>query len=148
VKPLLTLYYDGLCPICVAEMTRLRRWNTAGRLAFVDISMPGFDPASLRVDMAALDREMHAVQRSSGRLLVGIDAILASYTLVERGWMVAPLRVKMLRPGLAAAYRVFARNRYRISRWLGYGTAAVCEDGRCTAHRRGNWSHGKPRGGP
>ena len=45
-----------------------------------------------------------------------------------RGWMMAPLRVRMLRPLLAALYRGFARNRYRISGWLG---RPACADGVC-----------------
>ncbi|OEZ60141.1 hypothetical protein [Duganella sp. HH105] len=47
----------------------------------------------------------------------------------HRGFcMMAPLRVRMLRPLLAALYRGFARNRYRISGWLG---RPACADGVC-----------------
>lgn len=137
MRAVLTLHYDGKCPFCTAEMARLRRWNQAGRLAFVDITAPGFDPMPLGVDMVALNRELHAVHHAGGRLLVGIDAILAAYTLVGRGWLVAPLRSRVLRPGLAAAYRAFARNRYRMSRWLGYGGMPKCEEGRCAIHQQG-----------
>ncbi len=35
----------------------------------------------------------------------------------------------LLRPVPAAAYRSFARNRYRISRWLGIGNAGGACDG-------------------
>lgn len=126
----LTLYYDGNCPFCLAEMHRLMRWNRAGRLGFVDISAPDFDPAPLGVDMAALDRELHG-STADGRLLVGIDSMLAAYTLVGRAWIVLPLRVRVLRPLLASLYRGFARNRYRFSRWMGYKSARQCEGGVC-----------------
>jgi len=33
----LTLYYDGKCPFCSAEMRRLAGWDRANRLDFVDI---------------------------------------------------------------------------------------------------------------
>jgi predicted DCC family thiol-disulfide oxidoreductase YuxK len=36
----LTLYFDSACPLCRREMNRLRRWDRAGRLAFVDMSGP------------------------------------------------------------------------------------------------------------
>ena len=128
--PELTLYFDGHCPFCAAEMGRLRKWNKDGRLAFVDISTAGFDPAPLGVDMAALDRELHS-RTADGRLLVGIDSMLAAYTLVERAWLVFPLKVRLLRPLLAWLYRGFARNRYRFSRWLGYKPVAQCGHGTC-----------------
>ncbi len=126
----LTIYYDGNCPFCSAEMQRLRSWNTAGRLAFIDISVLGFDPAPLGVDMAALDRELHSMT-AAGQLLVGIDSLLAAYTLAGRAWRVLPLRAPLLRPVLASAYRWFARNRYRFSRWMGYKPVAKCEHGAC-----------------
>lgn len=126
----LTLYYDGNCPFCLAEMRRLMRWNRAGRLDFVDISTADFDPAPLGVDMAALDRELHS-RTADGRLLVGIDSMLAAYTLAGRAWLVLPLRVRILRPLLAGLYRGFARNRYRFSRWMGYKPAGHCEKGVC-----------------
>jgi len=126
----LTLYYDGNCPFCLAEMRRLMRWNSAGRLGFVDISAPDFDPAPLGVGMAALDRELHS-RTVDGRLLVGTDSMLAAYTLVGRAWVVLPLRVRILRPLLNGLYRSFARNRYRLSRWMGYKHARQCEGGVC-----------------
>jgi len=73
------------------------------------------------------DPEMHALTADGG-LLVGIDSLLAAYTLLGRGWMVAPLRVRALRPVFSALYRGFARNRYRISALLG---APACKDGVC-----------------
>ena len=129
--PELILYYDGNCPFCLSEMKRLMKWNRRGRLAFVDIAASGFDPAPLSVDMEALNRELHS-QTADGRLLVGIDSMLAAYTLVERGYWVWPLRIKLLRPMLARLYRLFARNRYRISRWLGYQPVARCIEGQCS----------------
>jgi predicted DCC family thiol-disulfide oxidoreductase YuxK len=124
--PDLTLYYDGNCGICRAEMARLRAWDKASRLAFADIAVPDFVPPP-GVNLPALNVEMHA-QTGDGRLLVGIDSLLAAYTLVGRGWMVAPLRVPALRPMFSAMYRSFARNRYRISAWLG---RPACADGFC-----------------
>lgn len=122
----LTLYFDGHCVFCHNEVARLRRWDKAGRLAYADIAAPDFLPPA-GVDLRALNTEMHALT-ADGRLLVGIDSLLAAYTLVGRGRMVAPLRVAVLRPLFSALYRSFARNRYRISALLG---APACADGVC-----------------
>jgi predicted DCC family thiol-disulfide oxidoreductase YuxK len=126
----LTLYFDGLCPFCVKSMRQLMRWDRAGRLAFVDIAAPGFDPAPLGVDMAALNREVHGRTRD-GKVVAGIDTMLAAYTLVGRGWLVWPLRVRLLRPALAGGYRWFARHRYAISKRLGMRLPPACGDGVC-----------------
>ncbi len=125
----LTLYYDGKCPFCTREMTRLASWNKAGQLAFVDIAQPGFDPTPLGRNMDELNREMHSVT-SDGKVLAGIDSMLAAYPLAGRGALVWPLRVPLLRPLLASMYRLFARHRYTMSRWLGY-KAMPCADGVC-----------------
>ncbi len=127
----LTLYFDNACPFCRREMVRLRRWDRAGRLAFVDIAAPEFDPAPLGASLAAMNTELHGL-RADGAMLVGTSAILEAYTLVGRAWLVWPLRVPALRPLLASAYRSFARNRYRISRWLRIdGARRVCDSDRC-----------------
>jgi predicted DCC family thiol-disulfide oxidoreductase YuxK len=128
--PELTLHFDGLCPFCVGSMRRLMAWDRAGRLAFVDIAGPGFDPAPLGVDMAALNREVHGLTRG-GKVLAGIDTMLAAYTLAGRGWLVWPLRVRLLRPALAASYRWFARHRYAISKRLGLRLPPGCDGEVC-----------------
>jgi predicted DCC family thiol-disulfide oxidoreductase YuxK len=126
----LTLYFDGACPFCVKSMRQLMRWDRAGRLAFVDIAAPGFDPAPLGVEMAALNREVHGLT-AEGAVIAGIDTMLAAYTLAGRGWLVWPLRVRLLRPALAGSYRWFARHRYAISRRLGMRLPDACSDGVC-----------------
>ena len=123
----LTLYYDGNCPLCCAQMSRLRVWDKERRLAFTDIGAADFSPQSLGVSMEALNTEIHALT-ADGRLLVGIDSVVAAYVAVGRGWRVAPLRVRALRPLFSALYRCLARNRYRLSAWLG---KPVCVDGVC-----------------
>ncbi|NIF55091.1 DUF393 domain-containing protein [Burkholderia sp. Ax-1724] len=126
----LTLYIDGNCPLCVAEAKRLRAWDRHGRLAFVDIAQPDFDPVPLGTDLAALNRQIHA-WTADGRCLIGIDTLVAAYAAVGKGWMVAPLRVPMLRPFFRAAYRAFARNRMRLSRWAIVGTRTECTTQAC-----------------
>jgi predicted DCC family thiol-disulfide oxidoreductase YuxK len=128
--PALTLYYDGNCPFCSAEMRRLRSWDRHEKLVFVDITVPDFNPACLGVGMAELNREIYS-KTADGKILVGIDTMLAAYTLVGKGWLAFPLRAKTLRPLLTTLYRKFARNRYRMSRLLGYAPAANCDTGVC-----------------
>jgi predicted DCC family thiol-disulfide oxidoreductase YuxK len=129
-SPALTLYIDGNCPLCVAEMHRLRAWDKHGRLGFIDIAQAGFDPARLGVELAALNRQMHG-WTADGRWVIGVDSIVEAYTLAGKGWLVLPLRVPFMRPAYRAIYRAFARNRIAISRWLGVKPSPVCPDDRC-----------------
>lgn len=124
----LTLYFDGQCALCRKEVQRLRRWDRHGRLTFADIAQADFSPASLGVDIEALRTLMHS-RTSDGRMLAGVDSIVAAYTLVGRGWMVWPLRVALLRRFWSGVYRFVARNRYRLSRLAGQRT--VCTGDAC-----------------
>lgn len=129
--PSLTLFFDSRCPLCALEMGRLGRWDKQGKLAFTDMHSEGFDATRYGTTLAAMDAEIHALTHD-GRLLVGIDAIAASYTAVGRGWLVWPLNIQVTKPLWRRVYRWFARNRYRASRYLGYG----CADGVCEARFR------------
>lgn len=125
----LTLYYDGKCNFCTQEMIRLSRWDRQKRLAFVDIAQPGFDPSSLGVSMADLNREIVS-QTAEGKVLIGVDSMLMAYPLVGKGYLVWPLRVPGLRQVLTLLYRQFAKHRYTMSKILGY-KKHQCEEGVC-----------------
>ena len=129
-RPALTLYYDGKCPFCANGMDQLGAWDKAGKLAFVDIFIDGFDPAHLNASMAQLNLEIYSLT-AAGEVLIGVDSLLAAYTLAGQGWRVWPLRVPVLRSVLAYLYRAFARNRYTMSRLLGYKAPPACENGVC-----------------
>ncbi|KVS77964.1 thiol-disulfide oxidoreductase DCC family protein [Burkholderia cepacia] len=130
----LVLYFDGRCPLCVAQIRRLGARDAQQRLAFVDIAGPGFDPAPLGVGLPALNRELHA-RLPDGRMLTGVDGILAAHALTGRGWLVRLLRVPVVRGVLAPLYRRVARNRHAVSRWLGYRTEAACDGRACDSDR-------------
>jgi predicted DCC family thiol-disulfide oxidoreductase YuxK len=48
LKPF-TLFYDGSCPLCLAEITFLQSRNQAGLLSFVDINSANYDPQKVGV---------------------------------------------------------------------------------------------------
>ena len=111
----LTLYYDAACSVCALEMDHLKARNGAGRLAFVDISAPGFDPAASGVTLAELDAEIHAVH-PDGQHAIGLEALRLAYAAVGLGWVLRPTGFGPLRPLFDRAYRLFARYRRPISR--------------------------------
>lgn len=121
----LTIFFDGACPICRGEVRALRACDRRKVLAFVDIATEGFDACPPGTDLAALNARIHAVT-GDGKVLTGLDTLLAAYNAIGLGWAVLPLRVRTLRPVLDWGYRHFANNRHHISRVLGLQCVGAC----------------------
>jgi predicted DCC family thiol-disulfide oxidoreductase YuxK len=98
------------------------------------------EPPRLRLFQAGADMERDCIPAVAqlnirGGCPVGIDSMIAAYTLVNRGWMVAPLRVRMLRPAFQALYRQFASHRQSVSAWLGLKPVEACSSEACPVSR-------------
>ena len=147
----LTLLYDAACPVCSLEMDHLRARNTAGHLAFIDITAPGFDAAVYGTTQADLHAQIHGVL-PDGSHLIGLAALREAYAAVGLGWVLKPTTWGLLAPLADAGYLVFARHRQGISRAAAPLIAAVravravraqrvsramaaCQGGTCTAGR-------------
>jgi predicted DCC family thiol-disulfide oxidoreductase YuxK len=117
-----TLFFDGDCPFCVREAAMLRRRDRNGRLRFVDIAAPDFDPASA-VPGRALSRDEFSARihglHADGRLETGVAVFREAYRRIGLGWLLAPTAWPVLRPLADAGYRWFARNRVRMGGWFG-----------------------------
>jgi predicted DCC family thiol-disulfide oxidoreductase YuxK len=111
----LTLLYDADCPVCALEMDHLRDLSRDGRLVFVDIGGPGFDPAPYGASLADMDAEIHGLC-ADGTLLRGVAVLRLAYDAAGLGWVLRPTGWAPVRPLFDAAYRVFARHRQAISR--------------------------------
>jgi predicted DCC family thiol-disulfide oxidoreductase YuxK len=120
----LEVYFDGACPLCSREVAFLRGLDRPGRLHFTDIAAEGFDAAATGLGREALMDRIHA-RLADGTVVEGVEVFRRLYAAVGYGWLVAPTRLWGVRQLLDAAYRVFARNRLRLT--------GRCADGRCAA---------------
>jgi len=68
-----TLFYDGQCPICNAEIARLEA-HVDDNLVCVDIH----SEASVPIDRQALFSQLHLL-KADGELLVGLEANVAAW---------------------------------------------------------------------
>ncbi len=113
----LTLYYDGACPLCLAEMRNLMLRNErAKRLRFVDIAAPGFvtPPGVTQHELGQL---LHA-QAPDGSWLRGVDTFIAMYEAVDVPWVARALSAPYLRPLVDRLYPWIATRRHMFPRWL------------------------------
>ena len=113
----LTLLYDGTCPVCVLEMDNLKARNTEGLLRFVNIASPEFDAQPYGATLDAMNALIHA-QRADGSLVIGVEVFRLAYAAVGLGRWAAPTGWPVLRPIVDVFYALFAKHRYRISRWM------------------------------
>lgn len=109
-----TVFYDGACPLCMAEMKQLMKRNVQQKLAFVDINHPSFPVEFAELDRNALNARIHG-RWANGEMLTGLDVTHAAWKQVGRGWLYAPLRWPFIRFFADHTYLFFARHRYRIS---------------------------------
>lgn len=101
-----TLYYDGSCPLCSAEMDRLSRHkNTTLQLVDVhDLRLPADQKAKMLT-------ELH-LQRADGEVITGLDANVAAWQHTRWGVLFRWLRWPLVRTLADAIYRTWAVRRY------------------------------------
>ena len=113
-----TLFYDGACPLCQAEIIFLSGRNQANLLDFVDINSERFDSQKLGISCEAALAAMYG-QFASGKLIQGVSVFPEAYrraNLPRLAWFFSR---KPLQPFLKLAYLFFAKNRHAISSLLG-----------------------------
>ena len=116
----LTIYYDGLCPLCQAEILFLKSRNHQRLLHFADIQSPAFDADAHRISCVDAMAKIHG-RLANGELLIGVPVFAEAYRragLPAVAWL---LSASWARAPIDYVYRLFARHRHFISRTLGSG---------------------------
>ena len=113
-----TLFYDGACPLCQAEILFLQSRNQAGLLYFVDINSAQYDPQRVGVSceeaLASMYGQIEGEPPINGVVVFGEAYRRANLPLMawifSRRWMM---------PILVPSYRFFAKHRHAISGFFG-----------------------------
>ena len=110
-----TVYFDGSCPLCRAEIEYYRHKDEAGALCFVDVSRHGaVTPEGMTPEQAM--QRFH-VRANNGRVLDGAAAFVEVWTrLPNWRWAARAASLPEALVVLELAYRMFLPARPFISR--------------------------------
>ena len=114
----LTVYYDGACPLCRAEIDHYAKQDGAAAIRFADVSGADASPGEGLTREQALTR-FH-VRRGDGALISGAAAFVAIWQRLPR-WRGAARLAALpgVVPILEVGYRLFLPVRPLVSRWFG-----------------------------
>jgi predicted DCC family thiol-disulfide oxidoreductase YuxK len=124
--PTLTMYYDGLCPLCSREIAHYRgRTKDDPSVQYVDIADPAFDAAAHGLDAGRVHKAMHV--KVGDELHTGPDAFLAVWKRVRGfGWLARLVRLPVMYQLWWLGYHAFATVRPWLPR-----RKADCSTGAC-----------------
>ena len=114
----LTLFYDGACPLCQAEIIFLSGRNQDGLLDFIDINSERYDPITVGVSCEQALAAMYG-QYADGGLIQGAKVFPEAYRRANLPFLAWLFSRPYLERILNVAYRLFAKYRHPISNLFG-----------------------------
>lgn len=128
---MLTIFYDGFCPLCLSEMRELKTLDTQQQLNLENIHADDFSERYPHIDPVEADRILHG-QLANGQVIQGLEVTCMAWKLVgKHKWMQA-LRWPVIRIFADLGYKFFAKYRHSISSFVtGKPRCTSCEKGQC-----------------
>jgi len=120
------VFYDGACPLCMREIRMLRRRDRRARIRFTDISVESFDAVAVGLSWETLMNRIHG-RLPDGTVIEGVEVFRRLYTAAGFRWLVALTRLPGVSQLLDLCYKLFAKNRLRLT--------GRCLDGACELHQ-------------
>jgi predicted DCC family thiol-disulfide oxidoreductase YuxK len=129
---ILTIFYDGDCPLCTLEMQKLKRYDTNELIVLEDLHQENFSMLFPDIDINKAMQILHG--QYQGKVLLALDVTHRAWTLVGRGAIVAPLQFPIVKQLAHRGYLLLAKYRHPISNCLyerfGIGIK-TCDKGVC-----------------
>lgn len=109
------VFYDADCPLCVREI-RMLQWMDRRRqnIRFTDISAADFDAAEHGKTHDDFMAEIHG-RLADGSWIIGVEVFRQLYAAIGFGPVIWISRLPGIRGLLEWSYRLFARNRLRLT---------------------------------
>lgn len=112
----LTIYYDGQCPLCLAEIHFLKHHNQKGLLDFVSLQQLGTSAADINCELAY--KTIHA-RLGDKQLIIGPEVFFEAYKRTDLRFVNFLFSFRVIRFLYAKFYILFAKYRHQISRVIG-----------------------------
>jgi predicted DCC family thiol-disulfide oxidoreductase YuxK len=104
----ISIFFDGLCPLCSREIDHYRKQSGSENLNFVDITNSAFSAESEGLDPHEVHKVMH-IKRANGEVQTGVDAFIAIWDMLPRyKWLSRNAKQPIVRPFLDIGYHAFA----------------------------------------
>lgn len=136
---MLTIFYDGNCPLCAAEMDHLKKNDDDNLITFVNIHQENFDRTYPDIKFSSAMKILHG--KYNGELLLGLAVTHRAWTLVGKGFWVAPLNWPVIKKISHWVYLGLAKYRHQISSFLAkvFKMKTVdCSTGTCHSNKNKN----------
>ena len=117
------VFHDGACPLCMREVNLLRRMDQKQQIQFTDIAAAEFQAVAYGLRHKELMAEIQG-RLPDGTWVRGVEVFRRIYTALGWGRLVKLTRLPVVTGLLECVYRLFARNRLRMTGRCSTGTAA------------------------
>lgn len=126
----ITIIFDGECAFCRKQVTRLDRWDTQGRIAYISLHDDEVYRKWPQISREALMEAMCLVD-ASGKFHWGPDVFRYLSRQLPGLWWLAPImHIPFTRRLQRTVYRWIAKKRYQLS------GADSCSSDSCEMHFR------------
>jgi len=116
------VFYDGECPLCLREIKMLRWMDRREQIRFTNIADSSFSTADYGKTMQEFMDEIQG-RLPDGTWIIGVEVFRGLYAAVGLGAIVALTRLPGVSHSLDFGYRIFAKNRLRLT--------GRCNSGNC-----------------
>lgn len=122
--PPFEVFYDGDCPLCMKEISMIRKLDRSEKLRFTDIAAPSFDAfRETGKNHDALMAEIHG-RMADGSLVIGVEVFRQLYMRTVFCRLIPLTRIWGIRHALDLGYVFFAKHRLRFT--------GRCKSGSCS----------------
>ncbi|MCF2948218.1 DUF393 domain-containing protein [Paraglaciecola aquimarina] len=110
---MLKIFYDSRCPLCSAEMNHLKANDKDNAISLIDLHQENFDVHYPHINFHQAMQILHGEYK--GNLLLGLAVTHRAWTLVGKGFWVAPLNWPVVKTMAHFVYLGIAKHRHKIS---------------------------------
>lgn len=127
------IFYDAQCPLCNAEMMKLKEFDSKQRIELVDIHSKDLNLSYPKINKEYAMGLLHGINDDC-EMIYGLDVTYQSWQAVGKYPWLKVLRLPVIKFFADIGYRFFAKHRQQISRL--FMRHDICEKDQCTAKRK------------